>query len=102
MVSFGGFWTELSAELKRGKEFRTLKQSKRFRAEMTHDAVIVTPGTGVRRTIPKIQFQSMWNIMKGDIRNERYINTGQRYYKFWSSSYINALIDSIVKDRDMQ
>ena len=44
----------------------------------------------------------MRNIMKNDIRSQRYINTDKRYYTFWSSSYINALIDYIVKDQDMQ
>ena len=102
-MDFNEFWDTLSVEPEREKEFRTLKRSKACKARITDsDVVTVTPGSRDEREIPKDQFREMWDIMKDDVRNERYVNTNKRYYKFWSSSYVSALIDHVVGNQSMQ
>lgn len=66
-------------------------------------AVTVTLGsTGMPRCVRMIEFQQMWSIMKDDARSERYANSDGRYSEFWNPSYVNALIDHVVEDQDMQ
>jgi len=103
-MRFQEFWRMLSVELGAGKKFKTLKRLKPFEAWLSEaNAVTVTPrSTGEPRRIPAGEFQGMWEIMKGDMRSERYVNTDGRYYSFWSSSYINKLIDHVVGDQNME
>ena len=103
-VDFEEFWGRLSAELRHGRKFSTLVQKKTFEAQMTHrDVVTVRPGsTGTKRDIPMKQFRGMWDIMKNDVGSKRYVDSNERYYDFRSSSYINALIDHVVKDQRME
>jgi len=104
LMKFQEFWRTLSAELNAGKTFRTLKRLEPFEARLSEaGAVTVTPqSTGEPRRIPVGEFQGMWEIMKNDMRSERYVNRKHRYYSFWSSSYINRLIDHVVGDQDME
>jgi len=103
-VRFREFWMALSAELNAPKQFRTLKRLKLFDARLYgRDVVTVTPqSTGEPRLIPVGQFQGMWEIMKNDMRSQRYVNSNRRYYSFWSSAYINKLIDHVVGDQHME
>ena len=67
------------------------------------DTVTVIPGsTGITRPIPMNQFCEMWEIMKNDIRSERYVNKRKRYHDYWNPSYINTLIDHVVQDQCME
>ena len=103
-MRFEQFWEKLYVELKHSKRFKALKRHTSFEAYFADaDTVIVTPdSTKIDRKVSSKEFEGMWNIMKNDIKSQRYVNTNKRYYTFWSSSYINALIDHIVKDQDMQ
>jgi len=104
-MDFKEFWDGLSLELKTRVEFETLKRSKTFEARMAGDsrAVTVTPSsTGMSRNVRMSEFQQMWGTMRNDTRRERYVNSNGRYSKFWNPSYVNALIDHVVKDQDMQ
>ena len=97
------FWANLSVKLKNEKDCRTLKRSKPFKARIKDsNTVIVTPGSGDARKVTKDQFCRMWSLMKYDSRSNRYINTNKRYYDFWSSSYISALIDCVVGNQNME
>ena len=71
---------------------------------MTHgDTVTVQPRSSkTSRDVPKEEFHEMWDIMKDDIRSKRYVNYNQRYFDFWDSSYINTLIDHVVKNQRME
>jgi len=103
-VKFQEFWRALSAELSTRKTFRTMKRLKPFEARLTDmNAVTVTPqSTGIERLVPIGEFQGMWEIMKNDMRSERYVNRNKRYYSFWSSSFISRLIDHVVGDQRME
>ena len=101
-MNFQQFWKKLSIELRQDKKFKTLKRVKIFEASLIDNTIVIKRDSIRVRTILIKQFQEMWNIMKNDVRNERYINTNKRYYSFWSYSYINALIDHIVKDQNME
>ena len=103
-MNFQQFWKKLSVELKKNKKFKTLRRSNLFNAYiLDYQTITVIPNhTKKSRQIKIVEFQGMWNIMKNDIRNERYINSKKRYYSFWSSSYINALIDHIIKEHNME
>ena len=102
-MNFQEFWKKLTDELEHQEEYRTLKQSKVFRAVREDSNTInITPDSKEVRLVPINQFREMWEIMKNDVRSERYINTNKRYYSFWSSSYINALIDHVVSDKNME
>ena len=103
-MNFQQFWKKLFVELKQNKKFKTLKRSKLFDADIIdYQTIIITPNhTKKPRKIKINEFQGMWNIMKNDIRSERYINSKKRYYSFWSSSYISTLIDYVVKGQNMQ
>lgn len=102
-MDFREFWTRLIAELARPKKFETLKLSRRFEAVRgDHDAIVITPDQCDYRSVSIKEFRSMWDIMKNDARRERYVNTNKRYYSFWNSSYVSALIDHIVSDQDME
>ena len=103
-MRFDQFWKELAIELEHNKKFKTWKQKKSFEANFAdNDAVMATPNsTKLGRRIQIKEFREMWNIMKDDIRSERYIGAKQRYHRYLNSSYVSALIDSVVKDQDMQ
>lgn len=103
LMDFQEFWRKLYAELKHNHNFKTKSQEKSFQANLRDPStIVVIPTTDDSRPIPIEQFQGMWNIMKNDVRSERYVNTNKRYYSFWSSSYISALIDHIVADQKME
>ncbi len=102
-MKFQQFWQKLSTEIRYGRKFTTLTRKIEFEASMNDSTTVaVMPSTEIVREIPMEQFQGMWDIMKDDIRTERYVNTNKRYYSYWSSSYISALIDHVVQDQDMQ
>ena len=102
-MKFQEFWGKLSAEIGRGKKFVALEQKIGFEVIMNgRSAVRITPSTKKVRDVPMDEFQAMWNIMKDDIRSERYVNTGGRYHDFWNPSYVSPLIDAIVQDDNMQ
>ena len=103
-MDFQEFWRKLSVELKHSKRFKTLKQSKPFDARCvdTSSIEVIPDSTGESRRIQIEQFQGMWYIMKNEPRSKRYVNTNQRYYSFWNSSYISALIDDVVANQDMK
>ena len=103
-MRFEQFWKELVTELEHNKKFKTLKQKKSFEANFVdNDVVMATPNsTKYGRRIQIKEFREMWNIMKDDIKSERYAGTKQRYHGYLNSSYVSALIDSVVKDQDMQ
>ena len=94
----------MSLCLKVQKEFATLKRIKKFEAVMADSqTVIVTPSsTKTPRPVPMSMFRQMWNIMKDDIRGERHVGRKGRYSRFWSQSYVNALIDYVVGSQDMR
>ena len=103
-MKFQGFWRRLCAELQQTKEFQTLKQGKVFEAWAvdTNTIQIVPQSTKIPRPVKIIEFQAMWNMMKNDVRNERYINTKGRYTQFFNPVYVSALVDHIVGDQNME
>lgn len=104
MMDFDEFWVWLAMKLGSRGTFKTLKQSSVFEAVMInpYEVVVEPKSTGEPRVVRKKEFQQMWDIMKDDIRSQRYVNRNGRYYEFWSMSYIGALIDDIVADQPMQ
>ena len=102
-MKFQEFWKKLSADIRYHKKFTTLYQNVGFEAIMKSKLVVqVTPSTKRNRDIPIYEFQRMWNIMKNDSYTDRYLNTNGRFFFSKNSSYIRAMIDSIVHDGDMQ
>ena len=103
-MDFEEFWAKLSLDLKVQKEFVTLKRMKKFEAVMADSqTVTVTPSsTKTSRSVPVSMFRQMWDIMKNDIRSERHVGRKGRYSRFWSQSYVNALIDYVVGSQDMR
>ena len=104
-MDFDEFWQLLQECLKNPKQFRTLGgRNKPFEAVMKDSqTVIATPGSGKPRPIRKEKdFRRMWNLMKDDIRSERYVNRNGRFDWCYHPVYICALIDYKVGDRKMQ
>ena len=103
-MKFQEFWIQLSRKLPRCRKFRTLSRSKPFEAYLLDGNTIkVIPGsTKEPRPVKMTEFQKMWDIMKGDIRSERYKNRKKRYYPFWNQAYVSALIDYVVADQNME
>ena len=102
-MKFQEFWEQLSIDIRRGKKLATLEQKKEFEAIMNgRSAVRITPSTEKIRIVLNREFEAMWDKMKDDIRSERYINKNGRYHDYLNSSYVSALIDSIVQNDNMQ
>ena len=104
-MDFEEFWRRLSVELMSPRTFKTLVQSKAFEAEISdrYMLVTVTPeSSDIPRDVDVDDFRQMWDMMKDDIRSERYVNRKRRYYDYRSVSYICALIDHVVADQDME
>ena len=111
-MKFREFWKKLHGELGCRTEYQTLKRSRPFKATaIDSSTIIITPGSNQDRPVPVGQFEGMWNLMKDDVRSQRYVNTKTnpkdpdskpRYYSYWSFSYICALIDHVVADQDME
>ena len=106
-MDFGQFWDRLSKELKGTGKFYTLVPSKEFKAIMTDSCTVTaTPESSTQkesvekeeRPIKKDEFQQMWNMIKDDIRSERYIRSNGCFKKSWNHAYICALIDHVVRD----
>ena len=72
------------------------------RVENANTIQIVPQSTKIPRSIKIDEFQAMWNLMKNDVRNERYISTNGRYAQFYNPVYVSALIDHIVGDQNME
>ena len=103
-MDFQEFWRKLSVELKHSKRFKTLRRNNVFDASCADasSVEVIPDSTRESRRILIEQFQGMWYIMKNEPRSKRYVNSNQRYYSFWNSSYISALIDHIVADQGMK
>lgn len=108
----------MQTELKQEKEFKTLKQKKRFKARLEYTqkrdlVVCVTPKLGVPRgQIPSNEFKGIWDTAKKYSHETRYVNKNRRLESYskqtggignsFQVSYITALIDHIVKDQNME
>ena len=103
-MNFQQFWERLSTEIKTSKTFQTLVQNTEFDVIMTDTSTVqVTPhSTKIPRIVPISQFQDIWNIMKNDPYEKRYISTNKRYDNFWSIVYVCALVDRIVSHQNME
>jgi|APSaa5957512535_1039671.scaffolds.fasta_scaffold02147_1 hypothetical protein len=117
-MNFKEFWNILQGELKKKKEFMTLKQRKKFKAHFeynTHGELIVRVTTKYgepRGQIPSNEFEGVWNNAKGRSRETRFVNEKRRLEPYQTKkggigksmnvSYITKLIDHIVKDHNMK
>ena len=103
-MNFDEFWIRLALKLCCRKRLRTLKRKCPFEAVMAEPYIVeVTPeSTKMARDVNQKDFWKVWRLMKNDTRSERYVNRGGRYYKFWSISYMCAMIDSVVGDQTME
>ena len=103
-MKFQEFWRRLHAELQQTKEFRTMTYGKEFKARVENMSTIqvVPQSTKIPRPVKIIEFQAMWNMMKNDVRNERYISTNGRYAQFYNPVYVSALVDHIVGNQNME
>jgi len=117
-MNFNEFWKKLQNELKQEKEFKTLKQKKKFNAHFEHNLhgvpiVKLITETGEPRGHTKSnEFEGVWDNAKGRSRETRFVNEKRRLEpyskkkggigKSMQVSYITALIDFIVQDQDME
>ncbi len=116
-MKFKEFWNILQTELSQGKNFKTLKQKKKFSAQFefnTHGAPtikIITDVGNPRGPIQSNEFEGVWDNAKGLSRETRFLNHKKRLEpyskkkegigKSMQVSYITALIEHIVQDQDM-
>jgi len=117
-LNFNEFWTKLQSELKQEKEFKTLKQKKRFKACIGYNVsgkvtVFVTLENGIGRgQIRSNEFEGVWDNAKSRSRETRFVNEDKRLEpyvkkdgemgKSMQISYITKLIDHIVENQDME
>jgi|APSaa5957512535_1039671.scaffolds.fasta_scaffold400940_1 hypothetical protein len=117
-MNFNKFWKLLQNELQHEKEFKTLKQKKKFNAhfEQNRDGVlvlkIITETGEPRGSIPSNEFEGVWDNVKGRSRETRFLNENRRLEpypkkkggigKSMQVSYIIALIDYVVQDQNMK
>jgi len=116
-MNFDEFWKQLQTKLKHEKEFRTLKQRKKFTAsfEISTRGIpavrIITEEGASRGPIQSNEFQGVWDNAKGYSRETRFLNKGRRLEPYLTKnkgmgksmqvSYITTLIDYVVKDQNM-
>ena len=103
-MDFNEFWETLASELRVRSKFKTRRRSKPFEAMMTSiSTVTVTPqSTGIPRNVGIGEFQDIWDIMKGDVRDRRCVSIGGRYSEFRNPAYVCTLIDHVVENQDMK
>jgi len=117
-MNFKECWKKLQHELKQEKEFRTLKQKKKFSAhfEQNRHGVpilkIITEAGVPRGPIQTNEFEGVWDNAKGRSRETRFLNENGRLElypkkkggmgKSMQISYIVTLIDYVVQDQDME
>ena len=116
-MNFKECWKKLQHELKQEKEFRTLKQKKKFTAYFETNtrgisAVRIITETGAPRgPIQSNEFEGVWDNAKGHSRETRFLNEGRRLEPYSTKkggmgksmqvSYITTLIDYVVQNQDM-
>ena len=116
-MNFKEFWKKLQNELRQEKDFRTLKQKKKFSAhfEQNRHGVpvlkIITEAGEPRGPIQTNEFEGVWDNAKGRSRETRFLNENRRLEpypkkkggmgKSMQVSYITTLIDYVVQDHDM-
>jgi len=116
-MNFQQFWNILQTELKQEKEFKTLKQKKKFTAVFEHNASgvpvvkIITEAGQPRGPIQSNEFEGVWDNAKGRSRETRFLNENRRLEPYQKKkggmgksmqvSYITTLIDFVVKEQNM-
>jgi len=117
-MNFNEFWKKLQNELKQEKEFKTLKQKKKFNAHFERNVhgipfVKIITGTGEPRgPIQSNEFEGVWDKAKGRSRETRFVNEKGRLESYSRKkggtgksiqvSYTTTLIDFVVQNQDME
>jgi len=117
-MNFQEFWKKLQSEIRQEKEFKTLKQKKKFTVhfEQNRDGVpvlkIITETGEPRGPISSNEFGGVWDNAKGRSRETRFLNDNRHLEpypkkkggmgKSMQVSYIVALIDYLVQDQNME
>lgn len=117
-MNFKEFWKKLQRELRQEKEFKTLRQKKKFNAYFESNAhgvpivKIVTETGTPRGPIQSNEFEGVWDNAKGRSRETRFVNEKRRLEpyptkkgkqgKSMQVSYITTLIDYVVRDESME
>jgi len=101
-MDFGAFWSELSKNTSSGREFITLSRKKPFSATFHNGSIVVKPSKKpvTERPINRNEFSKVWNKAAKLSAGERFIPNNYHDETF-SSSYIVAMMKSIVKDDDI-
>ncbi len=118
VMKFQEFWKELQVELRKDKEFKTLKQNKKFKACFDHNKkgdlfVHVTLTLGEPRgQIPFNEFEGIWDNVKRYSRETRFVNKSGRLESYIKQNgetgktvhvpYIITLIDHVLKNQNME
>ena len=117
-MKFEEFWKKLQDKLRQEKEFRTLKQKKKFKARVGYNkqgrtTVFVTLETGsTRGQMRSNEFEGVWDNAKSHSYETRFVNKGGRLKSYvredgeigksMQVSYIVTLIDYIVQKQEMK
>lgn len=101
-MNFETFWSELSKNTSLGKEFFTPARKKPFSATFHKGSIIVKPSKipVTERPINRNEFSKVWNKATKLSAGQRFIQKNYHDETF-SSSYIVAMMKSIVKDDDI-
>lgn len=103
MVYFEDFWQELLDMLETPKSLKTLAHHKLFKAHCYDSEIIITTNKQGIVKIDEDTFLRFWEMVKIYPREERFVDKNHRLSVwFKSTSYMSALMDEIMKDRNPQ
>jgi len=97
-LKFDEFWSELVKEISEPKRFKTMKQEKEFEARYSGGTLIITPGSGCKRTISRNEFQKVWNKFKKTLNPYRPGSYQENYH----ASYILAIMKYFLKQEEAE
>ena len=101
-MNFLTFWQRLTKETISGKKFHTISRKKPFTATYHEGSIVIEPSKipVYERPINQNEFHKVWVKAAKMSKGERFV--GKNYHdETFHSSYITALMKSIVNDDDI-
>ena len=100
-MNFHAFWKQLSKNTSSKKEFFTLSRKNPFTATYHNGSIIIKPSrTKHERPLSRNEFFKVWRKASKLSASQRYVPNNY-YDDTFHSSYIVALMKSIIKDNEI-
>ncbi len=96
-MKFEDFWNQLSGILLEKHNFETIDQGKKFEANNSIKAVVVTPeSSGVKRTVKYEEFVTVWRLARS-LPKDQFLKPSSYTNDTQNSSYIVTLLKTVLE-----